>query len=311
MMLQPRQLDRADNAGAKVVDAQLDDTGERMIPEFHLGRLIYAEHLVRYQVALDLVRGKTVLDIASGSGYGSAMLATTAAHVHGVDISEEAVEYARANFRRDNVDFTVGSATDIPLADDSVDVVVTFETIEHVDDYLKFLSEIGRVLKSDGIAIISTPNDLEFAEGNHFHLHEFERDELLELVHRQFTYVDEYYQATWKYVAIGTLDQLADDRPDHETLNLAPLKDEQLLYFYFVCSNRKITEKISALAALGEHFSDRDVSELHHRIGGLQVDNSELNQHVQNMSAELRDIKASRSFRFFQRVARVRKRLHL
>src|SRR5690242_21358219 len=107
----------------------LDDTGERMVPEFHKGQLIYAEHLTRYASALPVVAGKTVLDIASGSGYGSQLLASAAAQVYGVDLDADAVAYAQKNFGSDNIEFRIGNATAIPLEDASVDVVVTFETI--------------------------------------------------------------------------------------------------------------------------------------------------------------------------------------
>ena len=173
---------------------ELHDTGERMVPEYHAGMLIYAEHLVRYQVAQKLVAGKVVLDIASGSGYGTAVLAQTAKHVYGFDADSDAVAYATERFGAPNISFQVADAVSIPLEEDSVDVVITFETIEHIQDYEKFMAEIKRVLKPSGLAIVSTPNDLEFAEGNHFHLHEFVKDELLSLVSRYFRNVEEYYQ---------------------------------------------------------------------------------------------------------------------
>ena len=236
----------------------LVDTGERMVPEYHSGVLIYAEHVTRYRGALPVVSGRVVLDIACGSGYGSSILAEQAAHVYGVDVDPDAVAYAQAHFGAPNVEFSVGDAVAIPLPDDSVDVVVTFETLEHIADQRAFMHEIKRVLRPDGIALISTPNDKEFAEGNHFHLHEFEYDELLELVGEFYGHVDEYFQATWKYVALGRESAFTAEGPmDIPTENLAPLVRDQFLYFYLACSDRPIDRFVQPVAAVGAHWSDR------------------------------------------------------
>lgn len=236
----------------------LENDYERMIPEFHKDRLIYAEHVTRYQAAMAVVENKIVLDIASGSGYGTKMLAESAKHVYGVDVNKVAIQYSKERYSGENIDYLIGDGESIPLPNDSVDVVVTFETIEHIKDYKKFLDETERVLRSDGIAIISTPNDLEFAEGNHFHLHEFKYEELLSLCRMHFKNIDSYFQSTWKYVAVGTESELEKDS-EGVTFNLTKKTRDQHLYFYLVCSNRKITEKLPRISALGEHYSDRQL----------------------------------------------------
>jgi ubiquinone/menaquinone biosynthesis C-methylase UbiE len=244
-------------------DATLDNDYERMVPEFHGDTLIYAEHVTRYLAARELVSGKIVLDIASGSGYGTQILAETAQKVYGVDVNERAVNYSQKHFGGKNIEYLVGDGEKIPLPTHSVDVVITFETIEHIADYKKFVKEIKRVLRPDGLAIVSTPNDIEFAEGNHFHLHEFTYDELVDMLREDFTNIDPYYQGTWKYVAVGT-QEVFERSGDIQlrTLNVAPKPPEQQLYFYLVCSNRQITEKIESIAALGEHYSDRKLVEI-------------------------------------------------
>lgn len=239
---------------------KLENDYERMVPEFHKDKLIYAEHVTRYLAANPVVKGKVVLDIASGSGYGTKMLAEKAAFVYGVDVNEVAVNYSKKHFSGKNIEYLVGDGESIPLEDNSVDVVATFETIEHIKDYKQFLNEVDRVLRQDGIAIVSTPNDVEFAEGNHFHLHEFEYDELVTLLKKHFKYVEPYFQSTWKYVAIGSEQELASDTVG-KTLNLTKKERDQHLYFYLLCSNRKITEKVDYIAALGEHYSDRQLHE--------------------------------------------------
>lgn len=280
----------ADASQAQPAPDALEDTGERMVPEYHRGNLIYAEHVTRYRSALPVVEGKVALDIACGSGYGTQLLASRAAHVFGVDRDEDAVAYAARTYGAANVEYKVGDATAIPLPDDSVDVVVTFETIEHIDDYRAFMDEIKRVLKPDGVALISTPNDLEFAEGNHFHLHEFTYQELLDLVGEYFTEVRSHFQATWKYVAIGSVEAFTTDGPlNLPTENLAPLSPDAFLYFYLVCSNVAIERSIDELAAVGEHYSERGVVEheavTHGAITNLRAEESRLREQVGQLEA--------------------------
>jgi SAM-dependent methyltransferase len=132
-----------------------DNAGERMVPEIS-DRFTFWEHVYRYAFASRFVKGKRVLDIACGEGYGAAALQRTgASHVIGVDISEPACLHAH---RKYGIDARVGSAERIPLPDNSVDVVVSFETIEHVPDPGRFLDECARVLAPGGRVVISTPN---------------------------------------------------------------------------------------------------------------------------------------------------------
>jgi ubiquinone/menaquinone biosynthesis C-methylase UbiE len=287
----------------------LEDTGERMIPEFHKGGstwgLVYAEHFTRYYCAQDLVKGKVVLDIACGSGYGTQLLAKGAKKVYGVDVSRDAVEYARKKFPAKNVEYLTGDATKIPLDDNSVDVVVTFETIEHIKDYHRFLTEVKRVLKDDGLAIISTPNDTEFAEGNHFHVHEFTYKELIREVKKYFKNIDSYFQATWKYVAIGS-DKFMQQEGliSTPTLGLAPLQPDQYLYFYLLCSNRAIKEKVDSIAALGGHYSDRSNIAAETAARNRQ---KAAEQKLKELKTEIFNIKNSQAYRFAKKLAKVKK----
>lgn len=267
----------------------LENDYERMVPEFHRQTLTYAEHMTRYICAQELVKGKSVLDIASGSGYGTKMLAETAKMVFGVDINDKAVQYSKKFYGKGNIKYLLGDGESIPLSDDSVDVVTTFETIEHIKNYKTFIKEVKRVLKPGGIALVSTPNDLEFAEGNHFHLHEFEKNELLSLLRKDFKYIKQYYQATWKYVAIGEENMFSSEGEfTINTKNFSPIKPENFLYFYFICSDKRINEAIEPLAATGELYSDRKVlevqSKFEERIRALESENAAL-------STKLSDIK--------------------
>lgn len=136
-------------------------TGERFVPGLHGS--IELEHLHRYLQACEIARGKVVLDIACGEGYGSKMLAECAQKVYGVDISVEAIEHARMKYNMPNLDYFVGSCADIPLSDGSIDLVVSFETIEHHDQHREMMAEIKRVLKPDGVLLISSPDKLHYS----------------------------------------------------------------------------------------------------------------------------------------------------
>jgi SAM-dependent methyltransferase len=132
-----------------------DNAGERMVPELS-GGFTFWEHVYRYAFASRFVPGKRVLDIACGEGYGAAALKKAgAASVVGVDVSEEACAHARIKY---GVDVRQGTAEQIPFPDVTFDVVVSFETIEHCSDPLRFLDECLRVLVPGGMLVISTPN---------------------------------------------------------------------------------------------------------------------------------------------------------
>jgi ubiquinone/menaquinone biosynthesis C-methylase UbiE len=170
---------------------QTDDLtwdGERYIPG--MSAHIEVEHMHRYLVAARLCQGARVLDIACGEGYGSFALSRTAASVIGVDISDEAVQHARAAYsdRADNLQFVAGSAAAIPLGDASVDMVVSFETIEHHDQHEAMVREIKRVLRPGGLLVISSPNKHEYSDvtgySNPWHVKELYLDEFEALLLR-------------------------------------------------------------------------------------------------------------------------------
>ena len=126
-----------------------------MVPEKADGRTFW-EHIYRYRFAVKYAKSKRVLDIACGEGYGSAALQQAgAASVIGVDISPEACAHAKQKYQ---IDARVGDATDIPVEAKSIDLIVSFETIEHIQNPRSFIAECTRVLAPGGEIIISTPN---------------------------------------------------------------------------------------------------------------------------------------------------------
>ena len=171
------------------LDPELPFTGERFVPGAK-GE-IWIEHWHRYHFATRWVRGKGVLDVACGEGYGSALLARHAAHVTGADLSDAAIAHAkRAYTKLANVDFLCAPCTRLPIADSSIDVAVSFETIEHIGEQEAFLEELARVLKPDGALVLSCPNKLAYSDKrgfvNEFHVKELYRDELAVLLGKRF-----------------------------------------------------------------------------------------------------------------------------
>lgn len=167
---------------------ELEFTGERFTPE--CVREIRYEHLHRYAFAVELVRGRAVLDAACGEGYGSALLAAAAERVTGVDLSPEAVAHARGRYRLPNLSFEAADCLQLPFADAAFDAVVSFETLEHLEDHDGLLREFRRVLKPGGFLLISSPDRAVYSDRlqnrNPFHLRELHRDELERLLGRHF-----------------------------------------------------------------------------------------------------------------------------
>lgn len=164
-------------------------TGERFLPEAQ-GELAY-EHLHRYALCMDIVLGKRVLDIASGEGYGSRLLATAAASVVGVDIDPKSISLASTRYGdAPNLTFLQGDCRAIPCETATFDVVVSFETLEHIAEHEVLLKEVRRVLKSGGVFICSTPDkevySIQRDYSNEFHVLELTRAEFQALISSYF-----------------------------------------------------------------------------------------------------------------------------
>ena len=170
--------------------------GERCTP--WVTSQILAAHLHRYFSALDIVQGKRVLDISCGEGYGSALMQKHgAAHVTGVDLDDKIIARANRVYANDALTFqTADASRPLPFADDSFDVVVSFETIEHITQHDLFASELARVLTPEGVLVISTP-DAELSPPdipNPFHEKELDEAAFLGLLNSQFATVTQYRQ---------------------------------------------------------------------------------------------------------------------
>ena len=165
-------------------------TGERFL--VGLTGEIEFEHYHRYLFATQFCRGRDVLDIASGEGYGSFVLSQVAKHVTGVDIDVASVEHAERAYGSDLLTFVEGACSKIPLSDKSIDVVISFETIEHIQDQSGFLYEVCRVLRDGGLFVVSTPDRDVYADPsapNPFHMLELSEFEFSQLLSQHFRHI--------------------------------------------------------------------------------------------------------------------------
>ncbi|MCL4192740.1 MAG: methyltransferase domain-containing protein [Thermoguttaceae bacterium] len=169
-------------------------------------------HLERYNYAAQFVKGQRVLDIACGTGYGSELMAIAgASSVFGIDISADAISFAKKHSISDAIRFEVGDAQNIcQIGSNSIDVAVSFETIEHISDDRSYLAEIRRVLRPGGTYIVSTPDrrlssslyPFRRRPRNQFHIREYSRSELRRLLSDYFRIVEWQGQGftTWAFV---------------------------------------------------------------------------------------------------------------
>jgi SAM-dependent methyltransferase len=178
----------------------LEPTGERMIMEHYKSSpedyVIYLIHVATYRFAEQFTAGKRVLDLGCGSGYGSAQIARTAAHVTAADVADDAIAYARKQFGGDNLDFRrIDPTAPLPFADASFDVVLSFQVFEHVSDPAHYLSQVRKVLAPHGQLVLVTPDRstrlLPFQRPwNRWHVHEYGKRELGKLLSRHFDRVE-------------------------------------------------------------------------------------------------------------------------
>lgn len=144
-------------------------------------------HLARYQFALGYIpRDAKVLDVPCGTGYGVKLLASSGAKICGVDISKGAIQHAKEFFSVDGASFYAGNIENMKQlfpSDKYFNVVTSFEGIEHVQFPEAFLDEVNRLLKPDGMFIVSTPRK---PHGSPYHFHEYSRKEFEALLSSRF-----------------------------------------------------------------------------------------------------------------------------
>jgi SAM-dependent methyltransferase len=248
---------------------RLDNGGERYVPELHRGSLIAADHHARYEWVAPLAAGKDVLDAGCGVGWGSARLADAGARsVVGVDLDELSLENARQ--RSDQATFVRGDLLSLPFEDGSFDLVVSFETIEHVQQPDRAIDELRRVLRDGGLVAVSTPNRGVYPEGNPFHLHELTSQELEQLLRARFRNAVVFRQR-------NVLASLLSDDEGHalvdptvaleaRVLKVAPARKNDELFAVAIASDGELPT-MRSVAALTQPL---DLTELFERLAMLE-----------------------------------------
>ena len=153
----------------------------------------WGDHCSRYDFASEFCRGRVVLDVACGTGFGAGILTRAGARaVVGVDMSSEAL--ARGGATNLRTRWVMADGAHLPFQGRSFGAVTSFETIEHLHEPERFLSELQRVLRHDGVLVLSTPNALytkpvNGRPANPFHVREFTPAELQAMLERRFGHV--------------------------------------------------------------------------------------------------------------------------
>lgn len=221
---------------------RVDPTDPRSSPDTPL----FKGHMKRYEFANRVLKKGRILDLACGSGYGTAFLASVdGRHLVGVDNDKVTVDNAMKRYDKNNIEFHMMNATSLSLKDSDFDGIVSFETIEHVSDYKKMIQEMHRILKQDGILILSTPNEDTSARNNPFHLKEFAKDEIIQLLNPYFKSIEIYGQENWesfddmsKKLHLRWLSKKMRNDSFFDVKNLYKIPKEKIENFVIVCHKK-------------------------------------------------------------------------
>lgn len=229
------------------LDWQIERIDPKHTPWY--GKKAVLEHKLRYDFTKRFVKNKIVIDLGCGVGYGAFELAKSGARkVYGIDISSNTIEYAKAHYSDESITYEAKDALNTKLPSGIADVVTAFEVIEHVMDHKKFLQEALRLLRPNGIFIMSTPNsDASFGD-NPYHIKEFAFQELRKILsifktlqfygqHKVSKAIIKIYKAIARRLVIPSVHQLLRFRP-WEPLTIEPIKSplkHTYLYFVVIC----------------------------------------------------------------------------
>ena len=273
----------------------LEWTGERYLPWLEDASINY-EHLHRYAYAAEFVQDKRVLDLACGEGYGSYLLARRAAAVVGIDIDKQTVKHARNKYLKSNLDFKVGSITDIPIEGNNVfDVVVCFEALEHVEEHENLLKEVKRLLTPAGLFIVSTPNKRTYSDetqfSNPFHLHELYFDEFKELLGNHFKWVNVLGQRIYCNSNIWPLfspsERIAEYVIERGTDEFNFVANEKRVPIYFIALASDVEETISSVRSLLVDHSNQLLRERDLALNRVVADRAALEATVKTQMGKL------------------------
>lgn len=264
----------------------MESTGERLIPgssECDLRN----EHVARYAFAESLAEGRRILDVGCGVGYGAARLSEVASNTYALDIASEAVLQGKATYPA--VCFLQGDCTELPFADDSIDLVVAFEVIEHLERWSDLIREASRVLPRTGVFLASTPNRSYYRiareASNPFHIHEFECDEFRGALSESFDHISIFFENHSPAIAFTAEASSAARACFEDSSQIA----ESAHFFVAVCSRTPIDvpPNLAYVPDSGNVLREREqhIAKLNDWIAALETRHAETER---NMSRELR-----------------------
>jgi len=297
-----------------MVNDQLEVTGERYHPFLDpkiFGPEIHYEHLHRYYFASKFIKNKLVLDLGCGDGYGSHILSKSAKYVIGLDYDEHTINHARRKYLKDNLKFILGSAIDIPIGKEKIfDIIICFEVLEHLREHNRFISEIRRLLKDQGILIISTPDKRLFRRKRQpnykslYHKKELHFDEFKDLLKTKFKHVCIYGQRIFTGSHIWPLSDLTSICEEHiiekkrNTFSLIDLNKKEHFYLIAIASNRKLDTSNLCFKSYLTDTSNIIVE----RIRILEKQIAVTSSDIEKLSSDIEKIKSSLAYRIYMRI---------
>jgi 2-polyprenyl-3-methyl-5-hydroxy-6-metoxy-1,4-benzoquinol methylase len=226
--------------------------GERVVEGVHYGWLM-KDHIARYHFASKYCRGMRVLDVATGTGYGANILRRNGAvEVVAVDREQAALDYAAQRYGTDGLHWMNSDAYSLPF-DKEFDVVVSFETIEHLKEPERFIVEFKRAIKPSGMCIISTPENVGGQFVSDYHALEFSREEFRTLLQKHFPKVELLGQRRELSTMIRPLGSL----PDWFFEAHAKYGHGHALFTIMDRINKLPNLALASLLGMGESFRER------------------------------------------------------
>src|SRR3989344_274235 len=211
---------------------------ERLVPDKKDS--FYLEHIQRYRFTSKYIKANHVLDLGCGAGYGSLELVKYGAKkVIGVDTNHKEIDYAIRKFKNKNLKFKVNNAEQLEFKNETFDTVVSFEVIEHVKNFKKFIKEAFRVLKKGGYFIFSTPNAKMHRGGTSpYHTKEFSVKELVEIfpsvkLYGQFFENSEFVKSEKEYFQRYNKLTIGGNKSIKKLFHLIPSELKSFIYRLF------------------------------------------------------------------------------
>jgi len=264
---------------------KLENSGERFLPWTEVDDTHY-EHIHRYFFASKFVKNKKVLDLACGEGYGVKILSKSAKSVIGIEIDKKTTMHAKKKYRGKNIKFITSSITQIPIPGKHLfDVIVCFEAIEHIKEQKKIFEEVKRLLKKNGLFVISTPNKkiytTEEKNSNPFHEKELSISEFRNLLKSFFSNVQIYGQKASTSSNIWPLS--LKNKKNSQEIVVEKLKGNYILSK----TEKKQPKYFVALASFGKPTSIKVGQSLLTDTGKLKTYASRLEHDLRKKNSEL------------------------